>query len=191
MKITQEEYRRDPAKYVRLSKKEVVEIIGVNGQVRARLSHPPYKDDEEEKEMLYDLTPEGWEEAGVPTKTRVAAGVLPFVLGWGELRVRAKKLQLEVKDASFRPAVAAIHSRAEKLFQAEGTSEELKKQIAQLCCGDNSCLFWPRGLSKGPGTNGGCRCLEFVPSDVRRKLNSLFQLHRLLHDAEMLAKVMP
>lgn len=44
-------------------------------------------------------------------------------------------------------------------------------------CGDNSC--WLRTVRGGAGTNGGCRCLEFIPQefyDKKRILSRALQL---------------
>lgn len=38
--------------------------------------------------------------------------------------------------------------------------------MGDLDCGDNSCLFaWKKG---GMRTNGGCRCLQDLPTELRR-----------------------
>lgn len=55
--------------------------------------------------------------------------------------------------------------------------DQLVDQLTALNCGDNSCLYRDRTKNWGVGTNGGCRCLKDLRSDVR------FPVQRLLDRA--------
>ena len=57
-----------------------------------------------------------------------------------------------------------------KVESLKKEKQELIEALAELRCGDNSCLFNRPKI----GTNGGCRCLKQLPGKLRIVLEKIW-----------------
>lgn len=139
------------------------------------------------KKLELDLTPKEWR--SLPRHIR--AEVLFYLGGdrhvqeiqatYDALRVTLDKVASDriptQMESILRGAVARLvaHMKSE---------EDILREIAAHCCGDNSCQYWPAGLSHGMATNGGCRCFDrgnASAAEVRVQLLGLITGYKKLY----------
>ena len=84
--------------------------------------------------------------------------------------------------AEYNEAMRMLASVGEEEHKARTELANLQAAVRALRpdCGDHSCKF--ATTKKGMRTNGGCRCVDIVPSDKRRAAEAA--LRRALESGE-------
>jgi hypothetical protein len=132
------------------------------------------------KNKIWDITPEGWELATAYQRSAAVAQVMRCSDFAREMHITKKTLVVACYRDVGEGGVQALANIIQSIVKGSKEEADIRKEIAELCCRDTSCHFWPEGVPRGQTTNGGCRCFRDVSQEYRMKAVRLIQLYKLL-----------
>jgi len=132
------------------------------------------------KSKTFDITPNEWAAATEYQRGAAVAQIMRCSNFTKEVHITRQTLTVVCPGAVGVGGMQALANIVQSIVSGSKEEDDIQQEIAELCCGDTSCHFWPAGVPRGQTTNAGCRCFKDIPQEYRLKAVRLVQLYKTL-----------